>query len=133
MKSVGREEEEKKKKKETIDRRASQSIGRSWKRKVTECDREWYEVNDLFAFLRSFTEALAEPLLRASAASHHIQHERVASTGPLVIALGVAYVPETEREKRTSLKSVLRPGETISGIVKIYLWIVGKELMINDG
>lgn len=54
MKSVGREEEEKKKKKETIDRRASQSIGRSWKRKVTECEKEWYEVNDLFAFLRSF-------------------------------------------------------------------------------
>lgn len=65
-------------------------------------------VNDLFAFLRSFTEALAEPLLCASAASHHIQHERVASTDPLVIALGVAYVPETERKKRTLLKSVLR-------------------------
>lgn len=75
-------------------------------------------VNDLFAFLRSFTEALAEPLLRASAASHHIQHdERVASTGPLVIALGVAYVPETEGKKKTSLKSVLRLGETKSGIV----------------
>lgn len=133
MKSVGREEEEKKKKKKRSIAEHRRASWRSWKRKVTECEREWYEVNDLFAFLRSFTEALAEPLLRASAASHHIQHERVASTGPLVIALGVAYVPETEKEKRTSLKSVLRPGETISGIVKIYLWIVGKELMINDG
>lgn len=97
---------------------------------VKENDTRW---TIYLRFYGRFTEALAEPLLRASAASHHIQHERVASTGPLVIALGVAYVPETEREKRTSLKSVLRPGETISGIVKIYLWIVGKELMINDG
>lgn len=50
----GGRKKKRKKKKETIDRRASQSIGRSWKRKVTECEKEWYEVNDLFAFLRSF-------------------------------------------------------------------------------
>lgn len=96
-----REEEEKKR---------SIAEHRTWTLVKAQSDRvkENDTVNDLFAFLRSFTEALAEPLLRASAASHHIQHERVASTGPLVIALGVAYVPETERKKRTLLKSVLR-------------------------
>lgn len=133
MKSVGREEEEKKKKKKRSiaeHRRASDARESAKWQNVKENDTRW---TIYLRFYGRFTEALAEPLLRASAASHHIQHERVASTGPLVIALGVAYVPETEREKRTSLKSVLRPGETISGIVKIYLWIVGKELMINDG
>lgn len=54
MKSVGREEEEKKKKKKRSIAEHRRASWRSWKRKVTECEKEWYEVNDLFAFLRSF-------------------------------------------------------------------------------
>lgn len=90
----GRKKKRKKKKKRSIaeHRRASDARESAKWQNVKKNDTRW---TIYLRFYGRFTEALAEPLLRASAASHHIQHERVASTGPLVIALGVAYVPKT--------------------------------------
>lgn len=81
--SVGEEREGEKKKEK---KRKKRSIAESHSLMTTarESDRveENDTVNDLFAFLRSFTEALAEPLLRAWAASHHIRHETGRVYGP---------------------------------------------------
>lgn len=115
--SVGKEREggkkkEKKRKKRSIAESHSLMItARTLVKAQSDRVKENDTVNDLFAFLRSFTEALAEPLLRAWAASHHIQHETGRVYGPSRDCSWCCIRTWNREEKRTSLKSVLWLGE----------------------
>lgn len=106
-KGRGKKKKEKKRKKRSIAESHSLMTTARESDRVEENDT----VNDLFAFLRSFTEALAEPLLRAWAASHHIRHETGRVYGPSRDCSWCCIRTWNREEKRTWLKSVLWLGE----------------------